>query len=54
MQKKKIQTNIIFPQDMWERAKIQAAREMVSLGEIVRKGLKEYLDKKQRIGEKKK
>ena len=43
MDKKEIKTNIIFPIDMWEKAKIRAAKERISLGELVRLALKEYL-----------
>ncbi len=47
MEKKDIKTNIIFPMEMWEEAKIQAAKERISLGEIVRRALANYLAKKE-------
>ncbi|MBU1206460.1 MAG: hypothetical protein KKH04_05965 [Proteobacteria bacterium] len=46
MKKKDIKTNIIFPMEMWEQAKNQAVKERISLGELVRKSLGEYLKKK--------
>ena len=54
MEKKDIKTNIIFPMDMWEEAKILAAKERISLGEIVRRALAEYLAKKEPKGKGKK
>jgi predicted HicB family RNase H-like nuclease len=47
MEKKDVKTNIIFPEDMWEEAKIQAAKERISLGELVRQALKDRLAKKE-------
>jgi hypothetical protein len=45
MDKKDIKKNIIFPEDMWEQAKIQATKDRISLGEVVRQALREYLDR---------
>ena len=42
-----IKTSLIFPLDLWEQAKIRAAKERISLGELVRHALKEYLAKKE-------
>jgi metal-responsive CopG/Arc/MetJ family transcriptional regulator len=47
MEKKNIQTNVILPEDLWEQAKIRATMERVSFTEIVRRALKDYLEKKE-------
>ncbi len=44
---KDIKTSLMLPEDIWEEAKILAAKERISLGEIVRRALKEYLSKKE-------
>ena len=47
MKKKTTTTNIILTEDLWVRAKIRATVERISLSELVRRILKEYLDKKE-------
>ena len=56
MKEKDMRTNVILPESLWEKAKIQATMERVSFTEIVRRALKEYLEKKepQRKNEKEK
>jgi hypothetical protein len=54
MKEKDMRTNIILPESMWEKAKIQATMERVSFTEIVRRALREYLAKKQTGGGRKK
>ena len=44
---KKVQTNIILTEELWMRAKIRATVDRVSLSELVRRILREYLDKKE-------
>ncbi len=44
---KKVQTNIILTEELWVRAKIRATVDRMSLSELVRRILKEYLDKKE-------
>jgi hypothetical protein len=44
---KKIQTNINLTEDLWEQAKIRATMERISLSELTRRALKEYLTKKE-------
>ena len=44
---KKVQTNIILTEELWVRAKIRANVDRMSLSELVRIILKEYLDKKE-------
>jgi hypothetical protein len=39
MEKKNIITNIILPEDVWEEAKIRAAKNRISLSEVVRRSL---------------
>ena len=46
MKKKEMRTIIIFPVELWEQGKYQAMKERISLGELVRKSLGEYLKKK--------
>ncbi len=47
MKEKDIRTNVILPESLWEKAKIQATMERVSFTEIVRRALAEYLAKKE-------
>jgi metal-responsive CopG/Arc/MetJ family transcriptional regulator len=56
VKEKDMRTNVILPESLWEKAKIQATMERVSFTEIVRRALKEYLEKKepQRKNEKEK
>ncbi len=42
-----IKTNVLLPEDLWEKAKIKATMERVSFTEIVRRALSEYLAKKE-------
>jgi len=46
MDKQELKTNIILTVNLWEKAKIRAAKERISLSELVRRALKEYLGKK--------
>jgi len=43
MAEKNIRTNVQFPESLWERAKTRAVKDRVSLAEIIRRALKEYL-----------
>ncbi len=43
---KDMRTNIILPESLWEKAKIRATMERIPFTEIVRRALKEYLDKR--------
>jgi metal-responsive CopG/Arc/MetJ family transcriptional regulator len=45
MEKGNVITNIILPEELWEEAKIRAAKDRISLSEVVRKALTEYLVK---------
>ena len=45
MNGKIIRTNVALPESMWEQAKIRATMERVSFTEIVRRALKDYLEK---------
>jgi hypothetical protein len=47
MKEKDIRTNVILPESLWEKAKIQATMERVSFTEIVRRALAQYLAKKE-------
>lgn len=38
-----MRTVIIIPDDLWEKAKTKAMNERVSLAEIIRRALQEYL-----------
>lgn len=40
-------TSLILPRDILKQAKIRAAEEGISFGEVVRRALKEYLEKKE-------
>ena len=42
-----VTTSMIVPKELWEQAKIRAAMERISLGELFRRALKEYLAKKE-------
>ena len=42
-----MRTVITFPDELWEEAKNRAVKERVSLAEIVRRALAEYLSKKE-------
>lgn len=50
MKEKDMRTNVILPESLWEKAKIQATMERVSFTEVVRRALKEYLEKKSKKG----
>ena len=45
MKEKDIRTNVILPESMWEQAKIRATMERIPFTEIVRRALREYLQK---------
>lgn len=45
MKEKDMRTNVILPESLWEKAKIQATMERVSFTEIVRRALITYLRK---------
>jgi predicted DNA binding CopG/RHH family protein len=47
MKEKDMRTNVILPESLWEKAKIQATMERVSFTEIVRRALTEYLARKE-------
>lgn len=51
---KNLKTSLMLPENIWKEAKIRAAQEGISFGELIRKALKEYLAKKQTAGGKKK
>ncbi len=53
MKERDIRTNIILPESMWVKVKIRAVTERISLTEIVRRALREYLDRKEPKIEKK-
>lgn len=38
-----MRTNIEIPDDLWEKAKIEAVRKRVSLAEIIEESLRKYL-----------
>jgi hypothetical protein len=40
-----MRTVFIIPDELWEKAKTRALRDRVSLAEIIRRALKEYLRK---------
>jgi predicted HicB family RNase H-like nuclease len=40
-----IKTSFILPRDLWKNAKIRAAEQGISLGELVRKAIEDYLSK---------
>ncbi len=42
-----IKTSFLLPKDLWKRAKIRAAQEDTSLGQLVRKAIEEYLGKEE-------
>ena len=48
MKEKDMRTNVILPESLWEKAKIQATMERVSFTEIVRRALIAYLGKSDR------
>ena len=48
MKEKDMRTNVILPESLWEKAKIQATMERVSFTEIVRRALMAYLEKSDR------
>ena len=50
----KVITSIVFPKELWEKMKRRAFNERVSLGELVRQAVTEFLAKKQTTGGKKK
>jgi predicted HicB family RNase H-like nuclease len=51
---KDIKTSFMIPEDIWKAAKVQAAQEGISLGELIRNLLSEYLEKKAALPKKKK
>jgi len=50
---KDIKTSFMLPEDIWKEAKVRAAQEGISLGELIRKLLKDYLQKGEAKKEKK-
>jgi plasmid stability protein len=42
---KDIKTSFMLPDDIWKQAKVRAAQEGISLGELIRKVLRDYLEK---------
>lgn len=43
---KKVTTSVVFPENLWEKMKFRAFQEKISLGELVRKAVSEYLKEK--------
>ncbi len=43
---KDIKTSFMIPEDIWKAAKVRAVEEGISLGELIRKLLSDYLEKK--------
>ena len=41
-----IKTSFILPEEIWKAAKVKAAEEGISLGELIRNLLSDYLEKK--------
>ena len=39
-------TNILLPEDLWHEAKVQALGARISLSELMRRALRDYLEKK--------
>jgi metal-responsive CopG/Arc/MetJ family transcriptional regulator len=42
-----MRTNVILPESLWEEAKMRAMKDRVPLTEVVRRALRQYLDKKE-------
>jgi len=42
---KDIKTSFMLPEEIWKQAKVRAAQEGISLGELIRKLLADYLQK---------
>lgn len=42
---KDIKTSFMLPEEIWKQAKIRAAQEGISLGELIRRLLSDYLQK---------
>lgn len=42
----KVITSVVFPKELWEEMKLRSFQEKISLGELVRKAVGEYLKKK--------
>jgi plasmid stability protein len=42
---KDIKTSLMIPENVWKAAKIRAAQEGISMGELNRNAIKEYLAK---------
>lgn len=38
-------TNILLPEDLWHEAKVQAVGARISLSELIRRALRDYLEK---------
>ncbi len=51
---KEIKTSFLLPEELWRQAKIRAVNEGVSLGELIRKILADYLEKEESKGKGKK
>ena len=44
-EKKWMATNILLPEDLWHEAKVQALGARISLSELMRRALRDYLEK---------
>ncbi len=53
MPKDEMRTVVILTAELWEKAKLQAMNDRVSLSEVVRRALREYFDKPQKQQRKK-
>ncbi len=51
---KDIKTSFLIPEDIWKAAKVKAAEEGISLGELIRNLLTDYLEKKGALTKQKK
>ena len=45
IEKKWMATNILLPEDLWQEAKFQALGARISLSELMRRALRDYLKK---------
>jgi hypothetical protein len=51
---KDIKTSFMLPEDVWKAAKFKAVEEGISLGELIRNLLRDYLEKKGALPKQKK
>ena len=43
---KELKTNVILTEGLWEKSKIRAAKDRITLSELVRRSLREHLEKR--------